>query len=173
MKGVCTGMMRRGTIALRPGKRRREAGAAAVELAVALPLLAIMLVGAIDFSRGFRTAMIVMNAARAGALYGTHSVTNSADTTGMQNAATAVLTANSLPGGGSVVATRMCQCASDAGVFSATSPANTCSASCTGGTHMVVSVTVSATRTFSMVNPFPGLPSSVVITRSSTMRALP
>lgn len=173
MKGVCTGMIRRGTSALRPRDRRREAGAAAVELAAALPLLAIILVGTIDFSRAFRTAMIVMNAARAGALYGSHSVTNSADNTGMQNAATAVLTANGLTGAGAVTPSRLCQCATDAGVFSSTSPVNTCSATCMGGTHMVVSVTVSATRTFSMVNPFPGLPSSVVITRSSTMRALP
>lgn len=46
---------------------RSERGAALVELAVALPLLLVIMVGTIDFGRAFRTAMIVTNAARAGA----------------------------------------------------------------------------------------------------------
>ena len=76
--------------------RRSERGAALVELAVALPLLAVIMVGAIDFGRAFRTAMIVTNAARAGALYGQHSQPNAGSTTGMRDAANAVLIANGL-----------------------------------------------------------------------------
>ena len=149
---------------------RGQTGAALVELAVTLPLLAVILVGTIDFGRAFRTAMIVTNAARAGAQYGSYSLVN---TGGMVTAATTVLTANALTVGPAPTATRLCECASDGGVFSPTSPANACSATCGVGDHMVVSVTVTATRTFSMTNPFPGLPSNVIITRMSTMRALP
>ena len=152
---------------------RRETGAALVELAVAMPLLALILVGTIDFGRAFRTAMIVTNAARAGAQFGSQSLVNTSDTSGTIAAATAVLTANDLATGPAPTATRLCECASDAGVFVPTSPANTCSATCGIGDHLVVSVTVTATRTFSMTNPFPGLPSGVTITRTSAMRVLP
>lgn len=149
--------------------RRGERGAALVELAIALPLLAVILVGTIDFGRAFRTAMIVTNAARAGAQYGSQSLTNTGDTAGMVNAATDVLTSNGLNTGPAPTAVRLCQCATDAGAFSAVA----CNSACGGGQHMVVSVTVTAVRTFSMISPFPGLPSSVTITRGSTMRAVP
>lgn len=145
-------------------------GAALVELAVSIPLLAVILVGTIDFGRAFRDAMIVTNAARAGALYGAQDVGRSGDTAGMVAAATAVLTANGLTTGASPTASTLCQCVTDSGTFTATSPANTCTAVCTGG-HLVVSVTVSVTRTFSMLTPFPGLPASVTITRAVTARA--
>ena len=39
-------------------------GASAVEFAVVAPLLVFMMVVAVDFARGFRTAQIVMAAAR-------------------------------------------------------------------------------------------------------------
>lgn len=140
-----------------------------MELAIALPLLAVILVGTIDFSRAFRTAMIVTNAARAGAQYGSQTAAASGDTAGMQAAALAVLTANGLSSGPAVTAAQTCYCASTAGAFGgAVSCAST---TCGTGQHLVVTVTVTAQRTFSMVNPFPGLPSSVTITRGATARA--
>ena len=144
-----------------------------MELAISLPILTVMLVGAIDFGRVFRTAMIVQNAARAGALYGSQNLGKTTDITGMQNTATNVLTINGLTGAGSVVGSRLCQCASDSGVFSVTVPPNTCGYTCPSGGHMVYSVTVQATRTFSMTNAFPGLPTSITITRAASMRAMP
>lgn len=146
-----------------------ERGAALVELAVVLPVLAVLLVGTIDFGRVFRDAMIVTNAARAGALYGGQSIPKSADTAGMISAADAVLSANNLGTGPASQASRSCVCADNSGNFTPTSPANTCSATCAGG-HVVVTVTVTATRTFSMINPFPGLPSTVTVARSATQR---
>jgi Flp pilus assembly protein TadG len=152
-----------------PGRtrRRNERGAALVELAVALPLLAVILVGTIDFGRAFRTAMIVTNAARAGALYGSHSVPNAGDTAGMQAAATAVLTSNGLTAGTAPSAVRTCYCANTAGTFGS---AVACNTTCASGQHIVATVTVTATRTFSMSAPFPGLPATVTITRGATAR---
>ena len=142
-------------------------GAALVELAVALPLLAIILVGTIDFGRAFRTAMIVTNAARAGALFGSHSQPNAGSPTGMRDAANAVLIANGLGSTPAPTFVETCYCANAAGTFSA---AVLCNAPCGSGQHIVATVTVTATRTFSMTAPFPGLPTTVVITRGATAR---
>ena len=149
------------------GRLRSERGAALVELAVALPLLLVIMIGTIDFGRAFRTAMIVTNAARAGAQFGSQNAVNATNTTGMAAAANAVFTANGLGTTPAPSASTLCQCASTSGVFT---NAASCSDPCTGG-HLVVSVTVTATRTFSLIQPFPGIPSSVTITRSATARA--
>lgn len=156
-----------GGVRIRGMRRGGERGAALVELAVALPLLAIILVGAIDFGRAFRTAMIVTNAARAGVLFGSHSLANAGSASGMRNAANAVLTANGLPSTPAPDATRSCFCANAAGTFGA---AVACNSTCSSGEHIVATVTVTATRTFSMTAPFPGLPSTVTITRGVTAR---
>jgi len=151
--------------------RQRERGAALVELAIALPLLMVVLFGAIDFGRAFRTAMIVTNAARAGAQFGSQTSINSGNTTQMIATANQVLSANGLASGPATTAQRLCQCADDAGNFTGTTPTNTCtSAACPTG-HLVVSVTVTATRTFSTITRVPGLPTSVTITRGATARA--
>lgn len=54
---------------LKPARAGRR-GAAAVEFAVVLPLLMLLLLGGADFGRCFYSAMAVANAARAGAEYG-------------------------------------------------------------------------------------------------------
>lgn len=52
----------------RPAARRR--GAAAIEFAIVLPMLMLLLLGGADFGRCFHSAMAITNAARAGAEYG-------------------------------------------------------------------------------------------------------
>ena len=146
-----------------------------MELAVALPVLAILLVGTIDFGRVFRLAMIVQNAARAGALFGAQSSANAANTPGMRTARDNVLTANGLSTTGMADPARTCECATDAGTYSSTLPiANNCgsTAACAVGSHLIVNVTVTATQTFSMTGTFPGLPTNVTIARTAKMRVL-
>lgn len=48
-------------------KRLREAGAAAVEMAIVLPFLLLVIGGLIDFGRLFYTQIVLSNAAREGA----------------------------------------------------------------------------------------------------------
>lgn len=48
-------------------KLLRESGAAAVEFALVLPLLLILLAGIVDFGRAFYTQVVLTNAAREGA----------------------------------------------------------------------------------------------------------
>lgn len=53
--------------------RREITGGAAVEFALALPVLALLFIGAFDFSQAFNTAQAVTAATRAGAEYAHNS----------------------------------------------------------------------------------------------------
>jgi Flp pilus assembly protein TadG len=149
---------------------RSEGGAALVELAVSLPVVLLVFVITIDFARVFYLSIALTNAARAGAQFGSSTLARSGNTTGMQT--TAINAVNTT--GVSAVATRLCQCASDTGVFSPTAPtANDCTSpaavSC-AGSHRVITVTVTTTKTFTTVMSFPGVPSSLSVSRNATLR---
>src|SRR5262245_55842814 len=68
---------------------RSDTGGALVELAVSMPLLALILIGTIDFARLFYMAIELTNAARAGAQFGARSIATSGDVAGMEAAAAA------------------------------------------------------------------------------------
>lgn len=149
---------------------RRERGSALVELALGLPLLLLVLFGAADFARVFFSAMQLSNAARAGAQYGSASIVNSALTGPGQAIETTTTGAVNLTGI-TATAARTCACASDDG---ATFNASACSATCAGGQHLAVFVTVTAQLTganaFKTISPFPGIPGSISLSRSATLR---
>jgi Flp pilus assembly protein TadG len=160
-----------------PSMRRTagsDSGNALVELAVALPMLVLLMVGTIDFARVFYLAIELTNAARAGAMYGAANPGNSGNTATMQTtAANAVnITLDPLT---DVAAARTCQCATDSGVFSATvTTPNDCASppttSCPAK-HLVVTVTVTTTKTFTTImSGFPGIPNSIALTRAATLR---
>lgn len=83
-------MQRSGTCKCR-GRRSTliadERAQAVVELALTLPVLLILLLGAAEMSRVSYAALEVSNAARAAVQYGAQNSTTAADTTGMQTAA--------------------------------------------------------------------------------------
>jgi len=150
---------------------RSETGGALVELAMALPVVMVVFAATIDFARVFYTSMALMDAARAGAQYGAVNSAFATDIPGMQSAATAATNTTGI----TAVASRLCQCATDVGVFSATSPtANDCTspvATSCPGKHLVVTVTVTTSKTFStIITGFPSIPSSVNLSRTATMR---
>lgn len=143
---------------------RSERGAALVELALAVPMLIIVLIGIADFARVFYHAAGLTNAARAGAQYGAQSVVWSAAST---QAAAESASPTTQPYTVSTPA-RTCGCMDDAGANFA---AVACSASCASGRHMAVFVTVSASKTFSSVMTFGTFPPPVNLVRGVTMRA--
>ncbi len=82
---------RRGTRQAAQRRRTRiveERAQALVELGLTLPVLAVLLLGAVEFARAAYTGIEVSNAAKAAAQYGAQNSTTAADTTGMQTAAT-------------------------------------------------------------------------------------
>ncbi len=121
--------------------------AATVELAVLLPLLAFLFVIGADFARIYNPYVTVTNAARTGALYGSQSTALSQDTAGIQAAALA--DAGDLSPPPTVTSTTLTD-----------SDGNPC-------------VEVTVTWTFQTITNFPGVPSSLNITRTVRMRVQP
>jgi Flp pilus assembly protein TadG len=151
----------------------RQTGAALVELVVSLPVLVALVVGIADFARVFYTAIELSNAARAGAQYGAKGIGSCCTAT--EHTEMETTARNSVNISGVIaVATHLCQCSTNAGTFSATSPtANNCidpqTTSCPG-THRIMSVTVTASTTFTTISPYPGIPRTLPMTRAATLR---
>jgi Flp pilus assembly protein TadG len=126
-------------------------GVAAVELAVLLPFLAFMLVVSIDFARIFYYSLTIENCARNGALW-------ASDPLGQSWSPYASVTK-----------------AAEADAGSLTPALQDSNISSTSGTdasnNAYVSVTV--TYTFQTITSYPGIPSSVTVTRTVQMRTLP
>ena len=140
--------------------RKSDAGVAAVELAMALPLLVLVAIGVADFGRLYFTSIAVANATRAGAYYGAQNTVTSGNFTAIEQA-----TRNDAADLGTigVTSSRFCKCPDG------TSPACTGSCASYGGPEVFVSVT--ATKSYSFLIAYPGLPPSVSITRSAVFRA--
>jgi Flp pilus assembly protein TadG len=139
-------------------------GAALVEVAVAVTLFAFIALGTVDFGRVSYMGMALTNAARTGALYGARTLVKSGDVTGMQNAA--INSAAADIGAITAAATRLCTC--DAGATLDCTPP-TVPAACGGS--MRIRVKVIASKTFTMIKAFPGLPGTVSLSRTAIMRA--
>ena len=142
-------------------RRRWDGGSAAVEVALVTPLLVGLLLAALDFGRVFHYAIAVTGAAHAGAQWGSTSFANSQNTTQMRTVAE-----NHAPGMGvTASATSICRC----GNGTATPSPQACNSGCTGTLRVYASVT--ATRTFTTLVNYPGIPATIAITRTAQMRS--
>jgi Flp pilus assembly protein TadG len=128
-------------------KLESRRGAAAVELAMLAPLLCMLFVMAIDYSRIFYFTMVVTNCARSGAIYGMQNFTTANDQTGIANAAK--LDAGNLN-------------AQQMSVASSTD-------SDTFPTYVIVTVTYP----FSTLSNFPGIASTTTISRTIRLSVPP
>jgi len=127
--------------------RRRRPGAAAVELALLLPLLAFLFVVAVDFARIFYYSLSVTNCARNGAIYACD------ETAALQSPYKSTEEA----------------ALSDASNLSPTP--TVVSKSVLDGTTSFVEVTV--TYEFQTLTKYPLVPSSVSVARTVRMRSIP
>jgi len=124
-------------------------GAAAVELAVLLPFLAFLFVITVDWARIFYFSQVIENCARKGALYASDPKAPSYNLyTSVQQAALGPDSTGLNP-----------------------QPTVTSTNGTDAAGNPYVSVTV--TWTFSTITHFPGVPSSVTLTRTVQMRAAP
>ena len=122
-------------------------GAAAVEFAILLPILAFLFVIAVDYGRIFYYSVTLQNAARSGALYGCTDSTHAADQTGIQTAA--LKDATNL------------------------SPTPTVASTTGNDADGNPTVTVTVTWTFQTVVNYPGVSRTVALNRTASMRVLP
>ena len=134
-------------------------GASFVELALVLPLFLLMLVPVVDIGRAFYAAIEVTSAAHAGAMYG---LENPSDTSGMVQAAKAG--ASNLSNVGATAAYG-CECSDG------TSPVASCTSTPSCTYNYVTYVDVTVTSPYTTVFGYPGMPTSMNITREFRLRA--
>jgi Flp pilus assembly protein TadG len=151
-----------------------DSGQSFIELALVLPIFALLLVGAAEFGRLAYFAIEVSNAARAGVAYGSQNHITASDNAGMQLAATNdgsnVVGLAAACGGTSVnglcaSASHFCSC-SGAGT-------STCSSGdCTAGTdnRILEFVQVNTTAVVDPLIYVPGLPHSYTLNGQAVMR---
>lgn len=147
-------------------------GIVSLELAMILPILTVLLMGVVDFGRLTRDKLIVINAANAGARFGSLNSTNFDNDAGIINAAK--LSGNDLPilQENISVAPRSCYCITDNGMNLVLMAS--CTASCTGsGVDPTPAkyLTVSTSYDFVPMFSWSTILQPTTITAASTMRA--
>src|SRR5580658_255563 len=130
------------------GRRARRAGAAAVEFALILPLLVLLVFGCVDLGRSIGAYIIVSNAARVGAEYGYTPFSYAS----WQNQVIAAAT-QEMQGTGSSFNTNQL----------------TVTVTATPTTGNLYRATVQANYTFALLTSLPGLPTQFSVTHSVTM----
>jgi len=157
----------------------RQSGQALLEMAIVTPMLLLLMLGLIEIGRYAYIAILVGNAARAGAAYGAQSHAQASQATGTDSITTAAN--NDFQNNGrqtsslTVTSTFSCGCDSGGAINPPPSGTNAyCflanAINCTGGGHFVEVVSVTASSQFSSLFNYPGLPSPITVTRTSQMR---
>jgi hypothetical protein len=148
-----------------------ERGTQMVELAVLLPFLVLVLLGATDFARASYYAITITNAARSGAQYAAHNAASAINTAGI--VAAAELEAQNLPirvedgeniGSITVTSSIFCKCPGG------TAPVSCTVGACGGSAAKELYTSVTASRTFATLFDYPGIPSEIDLSRNATMR---
>ena len=128
-------------------KQSRRRGATVVEFAILLPLLAFLFVIGVDFARVFYHQLTVTNAARSGAIFASRDEVRAADTAGTKEAA--LDDAKNLQPPPAVTSVRALD-----------EEGNPC-------------IKVTVKWTFNLVSRFPGVPTTVALSRTVQMRIAP
>ena len=137
-------------------------GQSAVELAIVLPVLLLLLVVIADFARVFFVSIAVNNAARAGAQYGSQKPQTAADSAGMVAAASA--DAANISNWNTPTASQ-CTCV---GAIPQTVPL--CAASYCTHAPTATYVTVNTSATYNTILNYPGISSSYTLTGQAIMQ---
>jgi Flp pilus assembly protein TadG len=147
--------------------RNPERGTSLLEFALLVPLLTILLLGVIEVGRFADAALLVADAARAGAQYGAQNLTTAADVSGIANAAQQDVQGNSVlnpvlgTNGLQAPSSLVCRCdgvSEDCGTLS----------SCTGDGAEYVQVIASGK--FVSLFSFPGLPGGITLNSTYQIR---
>jgi hypothetical protein len=128
--------------------------------------------GVTELGRYGYVGILVGNAARAGTAYGTQTLSQSVDTAGIAIAARNDFKSNGqLPTDLSISSAVTCGCDS-AGTVTSAACTGTGAGTCAAG-HWVVTLSVTASGTFFSIFNYPLIPTSVSMSRTSSMRVRP
>lgn len=143
------------------GKRKKNSGtegSSLLETALVVPILLLLVAGAVDLGRAYTTAIEVEAAAHAGALYGAQNPT---DRAGME----AATENQSNLSGLTSTASYGCECADGSSAVPSCGTIPDCP------DNYVDYVSVTATAQFVPLLRYPGLPSSLQMSSTSHLRA--
>ena len=141
----------------------RKRGAVVVELAVAVPLLFLMMAGAADFARVFHYAIAVANASGADSLWGAQSNVKAVSYSDVE----LVATTDAADMGGVITSAEMyCDCPSASGGTEVDCIEGTCGEYDKPRVYSKTTVEY----TFEALLPWPGIPNPVVVTREHYQR---
>jgi Flp pilus assembly protein TadG len=148
--------------------RDTRRGNAAVEMAIAVPVLFAMVFGAIDFGRVHLEASVVKNSSAIGSFYGAQSMQYSNDSTGIQAAATG--DAGGIAGF-SVTNDLLCQCLNANGDYDSGVTEVSCGdADCGAYGVPRVYVRTRSQKTFSTLGWYPGVPQDTTMDMTGWVR---
>lgn len=134
--------------------------AAALEFAIAAPLMVALVIPMVDLGAGFQQRMQVQDAAQAGAQY---ALAHGWDSTAIQNAVTSAATLSgiqALP-----APATSCGCPQGTSITAAT-----CGGTCASGLAAGTYVTVNAQASYSPLIPYPMFGQSVTLSAQATVR---
>jgi Flp pilus assembly protein TadG len=149
--------------AQRSTRMKSEAGAAIVELALTMPVLVVLLLGAAEFAQLEHASIEVSNAALAGVQYGSQDPVTAADTTGIGTAAQNDAGNITL---GTTTATQSCVCSNANGTTVTCGPTD-----CPGANSETI-LTVQTQATISPLVHLPGLPTSYTVHGQAIQKVL-
>lgn len=161
--------------------RKKQSGQALVEFAFVLPLLLLLLLGIVEIGRYAYISILIGNAARAGAAYGAQNGLSN-DQNGIAHAAEydfAGATSGSTKLNGqpvsllTVSSTTSCGCDSGGTITTygcTVNNAGNCPLLGSASGNWVIMVNVTASGTFNALFSFPGIPGSLAISRTATIR---
>jgi Flp pilus assembly protein TadG len=135
-------------------------GVAAIEFAIIVPLLVMMVVATAEIGMGFYRKMQVEDAVQAGAEW---AIRNGFDANAMSSAVTSATSAPAISASPAPV--QFCGCASGSSIMTVS-----CGTICSGGVQAGTYTTVSAQMTYNTILPYRFVPSAYNFSSQSTVR---
>ena len=144
-------------------RKRSQRGASLAELAVALPVLTLIMLGVVDFGRVWTEGLALSSAVRAGAQYGSESTAAALDVYGITRSVTNdledIIDASDIK---AITVTSYCECENGTSID--------CDDKC-GVVHPRTYVNVRVEKTFRTLFPYPGIPKEINLVRQARCRA--
>ncbi len=145
---------------------RRQRGNAVIEFAIAMPMLLLLMFGAIDFARVYYHAVTLANAAGTGAFYGAQNNVTAGHYDGMsQRAREDSLDIPTM----SASSSRFCDCPQGYEI-TGKKTVDCLTELCPGYGMPRAYARVQTSEAFTTVVPWPGVPDSLTVGRIATMR---
>lgn len=145
-----------------------DRGVSAIEFAFIAPVIAILIIGIIDFGMGLWQQIEVANAAEAGAAYAAAKSWNSS-VSGIENAVTSATSLSSITASPAPTVPPWCGCPSTSGGITAT----TCGSPCSDGSLAGHYITVYAQAPYSTILPWPGISHPMTLSYTTYARLYP